>query len=202
VSSRATTKAVLIDLLMATMDSISAWVTAVGDHEAGLAWRDAVTDRMLAAGRYVPYEALVADAAAALQLDPNAVHRLREAWMRMEPWPDVGALDRLTVPYAFVTNCSAELAAAAVARSGRSPVFTLSAEEAGWYKPRAEVYRLACERAGVKPDEARFIAGAAYDAEGARAAGLGAILILRRPPPGSLSPAIRVAESLTQALVK
>ena len=200
--SRMSTKAVLIDLLMAIMDTVSVWVTAVGDHEAGLAWRDAVTDRMIAAGRYVPYEALVADAAAAQQLDSNAVHRLREAWVGMEPWPDVSALDRLTVPYAFVTNCSRERAVIAVERAGLAPAFTLSAEEAGWYKPRPEVYRLACERAGVNPEEARFIAGAAYDAEGARAAGLGAVLVLRRSPPSSLSPAIRVAESLNQALVE
>lgn len=192
----------LIDLLMATMDSITVWVTAVGDHEAGLAWRDAVTDRMIAAGRYVPYDGLVADVAAAQGLDPQAVHRLREAWMRMEPWPDVRALDRLTVPYAFVTNCSTELAAAAVARSGLSPMFTLSAEDAGWYKPRPETYRLACGRAGVNPEEARFIAGAAYDAEGAQAAGLGAILVRRRPPPRQLSPAIRVVESLNQVLAQ
>jgi 2-haloalkanoic acid dehalogenase type II len=202
VSSRTSTKAVLIDLLMATMDSITVWARAAGNPEIGLAWRDAVTDRMLAAGRYIPYEALLAEAAATLRLDRDAVTRLLEAWMAMEPWPDASALDRVDVPFAFVTNCSTELAAAAVARSGLSPAFTLTAEEAGWYKPRPEAYRLACERAGVNPEEARFIAGAAYDAEGARAAGLGAILVLRRSPPGSLSPAIRVAESLNHALVE
>ena len=195
-------KTVLLDLLMATMDSITVWARAAGNGEIGLAWRDAVTDRMLAAGRYVPYEALLAEAAARLRLDRNAVTRLQEAWMGMEPWPDVAALDRLNVPYAFVTNCSRELGAIAVARSRLAPAFVLTAEDAGWYKPRPEAYRLACERAGVNPEEARFIAGAAYDAEGARAAGLGAILVLRRSPPGSLSPAIRVAESLNHALVE
>ena len=36
---------VLLDLLMATMDSPSSWSAAAGDRAAGLAWRDAVTDR-------------------------------------------------------------------------------------------------------------------------------------------------------------
>jgi 2-haloalkanoic acid dehalogenase type II len=187
---------------MATMDSVTVWARAAGNREIGLAWRDAVTDRMLAAGRYVPYEALLMDAAAMLGLDSNALTRLKAAWTKMKPWPDVAALDRLKVPYAFVTNCSSELAAIAVARSRLAPAFVLSAEEAGWYKPRPEVYRLACVRAGVIREEARFIAGAAYDAEGARAAGLRATLVLRRARPISLSPRIGVAETFTQALVE
>lgn len=193
-------KAVLLDLLMATMDSISVWARAVGDREAGLAWRDAVTDRMLEAGRYVPYDALLTEAAAAVRIDPNAVARLQAAWMEMEPWPDVAALDRLAVPYAFVTNCSIDLAAAAVARSGLRPAFTISAEEAGWYKPRPEIYRLAVSRIGGEPHEIGFVAGASYDALGAHAVGLRARLISRRASAAAVPDAIPIFASLDEAL--
>ena len=193
-------KAVLLDLLMATMDSVSVWARAAGDREAGLAWRDEVTARMLAAERYVPYEGLVTEAAAALRIDANAVGRLREAWVDMEPWPDVAALDRLAVPYAFVTNCSSELAAAAIAGSGLAPAFALSAEEAGSYKPRGEIYRLAARRIGGEPPDIAFVAGAAYDALGAHAVGLQARLISRRPIATALPVSIPIFESLDEAL--
>lgn len=192
--------AVLLDLLMATMDSMTVWADAAGDRDRGLAWRDAVTERMIAAGRYVPYERLVADAAVDLGLDPGAPDRLADAWAGMRPWPDAGALARLRVPYAFVTNCSAELGAVAAGRSGLAPTFTLTAEEAGWYKPRPEVYRLACGRIGAPAPEVRFVAGAAYDAEGARRAGLDVRLVQRRTAPAELDPAVTIVRSLAEVL--
>lgn len=192
--------AVLLDLLMATMDSVSTWSSAAKDRERGLAWRDAVTERMIAAGRYVPYDYLVAAAAADLRLPADAPDRLRSAWREMRPWPDVVALRRLSVPFAFVTNCSTALAAEAAQRSGLEPAFTLSAEESGWYKPRPEMYRLACDRLGVSMGGVHFVAGAPYDALGARAAGLRATLVARRPPAGRLPPGIAVMSSLSEAL--
>ncbi len=192
--------AILLDLLMATMDSISTWSSAAGDRDRGLAWRDAATRRMIGAGTYVPYDELVADAAADEGLEFDAPDRLRDAWMEMQRWPDTGALEALSVPFAFVTNCSADLATAAVERSGLRPAFALSAEEAGWYKPRPEIYRLACERMAVPADEVRYVAGAPYDAEGARAAGLRSVLIARREmrlPPNA---EIAVVASLEDAL--
>ena len=179
-SDRTPTRAVLVDLLMATMDSISTWSAAVGDREIGLAWRDAVTDGMVRSGRYRPYRDLVAEAAAELGLGDAAPDRLEEAWLDMRPWPDADALRSASVPYAFVTNCSSRLAALAADQSGLAPAFTLSAEEAGWYKPRSEIYLLACRRIGARPREVRFVAGAAYDAEGAHVSGLKARLITRR----------------------
>ena len=192
--------AVLLDLLMATMDSVSTWSLAAGDRERGLAWRDAVTERMVAAGRYVPYDDLVVAAAANLRLPEGAPNRLRVAWSEMRPWPDAAALRQLDVPFAFVTNCSRALAAEAVQRSGLDPAFTLSAEESGWYKPRPEMYRLACTRMDASVGEVHFVAGAPYDALGASAAGLRATLVARRPPVGPLPPGIAVVSSLAEAL--
>jgi 2-haloalkanoic acid dehalogenase type II len=194
------TRAVLVDLLMATMDSISTWSAAAGDRETGLVWRDAVTDRMVRSGRYRPYRDLVVDAAAELDLGDAAPDRLEEAWLDMRPWPDAGALGSVPVPYAFVTNSSSRLARLAADRSGLDPAFTLSAEEAGYYKPRPEIYLVACRRIGADPGETRFVAGAAYDAGGAQAVGLKARLITRRPgtplPPGQIEAVASMSEAL------
>jgi 2-haloacid dehalogenase len=185
---------------MATMDSISTWSSAADDRGRGLAWRDAVTERMIEAGRYVPYDELVGAAAAELHLPADAPERLRAGWAEMRRWPDAGALAALPVPYAFVTNCSRELATEAAERSRLEPAFTLSAEEAGWYKPRPEIYRLACERIGAAPADIRFVAGAPYDALGAAAAGLPTALVARRPLERGLPVGIATVTSLEDAL--
>ena len=102
--------------------------------------------------------------------------------------------------YAFVTNCSSELAAVAVERAGLRPKFTLSAEEAGWFKPRREAYALAVERLGLAATQVQFVAGAAYDAIGASNAGLSTTLVARRPLLEPLPEEVRVVGSLTEAL--
>lgn len=188
--------AILFDLLMAVMNSMAAWADAAADETAGLAWRDSVTRRMVEIERYVPYEELVEAAAAERGLPPSAPGRLWKTWRRMEPWPDAAALVSLTTPYGFVTNCSHALAERAAARSHLRPRVILSAEEAGWYKPRPEVYRLACQRIGSRPERTLFVAGAAYDAVGALAAGLHACVVVRRPPPAGLDSRIRVLTGL------
>lgn len=197
---RGTVGAVVLDLLMATMDSMRVWAEAVGDRELGLRWRDAVTARMIEAGPYRSYEALVADTAADLGLDTRAPTQLEDAWPRMRAWPDAAILRHAPFRYAFATNCSSRLARVAVERSGLRPAFVLSAEEAEFYKPRQEVYRLACERLGTAPSETFFVAGATYDAAGAAAAGLPTSLVERRPLREPVSSGVRLARSLPEAL--
>ena len=193
-------RAVLLDLLMATMDSIATWAVAAGSRDRGLAWRDAVTARMIDAGRYVDYDRLVEEAATDLGLPLDAPAALREVWSAMRPWADAPSLERIRVPYAFVTNCSAELAAVAVRQSGLRPAFTLSAEEAGWFKPRREVYARAIRRFQLEAGHLRFVAGAAYDALGASNAGLPTVLVARRPGREPLPRQIRLVQSLPEAL--
>lgn len=187
-SAKVIGRAVLVDLLMAVMNSLDVWAAAAGDREIGFAWRDAVTSRMVACRWYEPYDRLVTEAADDLHLPRTAPAYLRARWATMEPWPDAAALGRLRVPYAFVTNASRELAGVAARRSGLRPSFTLSAEDAGWYKPRPEIYRRACELIGAAPSDVLFVAGSPYDADGAHAAGLRAVLVRRRldrPMPAS-----------------
>jgi 2-haloacid dehalogenase len=191
-----TVQGVLLDLLMAVMNSLETWKSAAGDLGQGLLWRDAVTARMVAAGRYAPYENLVADAAAALGLPQSAPNELLNRWPQMEPWPDAAALHWLSVPYGFVTNTSTTLAQIAAGRSGLLPQFTMSAEDAGWFKPAPEIYRAACEKLGLEPERTMFVAGSPYDAAGARAAGLQPWLVLRRPDHRAPEAGIPTARSL------
>jgi 2-haloacid dehalogenase len=189
---------VLVDLLMAVMDSLAVWSAAAGEQHVGLRWRDAVTARMVATPSYVPYEELVAAAAAEVGLPPPATSDLLDRWPRMAPWPDAAALSRLTLPFAFLTNCSAALARTAARRSRLLPRFTLSAEEAGRYKPDTGIYRKGCRRLRTAPEHTLFIAGSPYDAEGARAAGLWARLVLRRAGQRIPDATIPVATSLEE----
>ncbi len=171
---------VLLDLLMAVMNSVQVWIAAAGDADRGLAWRDATTRRMVEAGRYRPYDGLVNEAAAEIGLGDEAVTALRDGWRRMSPWADATAIARLAIPFGMVTNTSKPLAGQAVERAGLRPAFVLAAEEAGWYKPRPEIYRQACRRLGTAADVTLFVAGSPYDALGALRAGLRTALVLRR----------------------
>jgi FMN phosphatase YigB (HAD superfamily) len=77
-------------------------------------------------------------------------------------------------------------------------VFVLSAEEAGWYKPNARVYREACRRLGSPPARTLLVAGSVYDAEGGLRAGLRSTLVTRRADQRAPDPRVRVVESLEQ----
>ena len=189
---------VLFDLLMGVMNSLDVWSAAAKDGQRGLAWRDAVTARMVAARAYAPYESLVIEAAAEAGLPGSSPAELFDRWSEIEPWPDAAALRNLTLPYAFVTNTSTALAQVAADRSRLQPRFTMSAEEAGWFKPEAAIYAAACGRIGLDPAQTMFVAGSPYDAAGARAAGLQAWLVVRRldHSPGEAN--IQAAESLVE----
>lgn len=53
--------------------------------------------------------------------------------------------------------------------------------EVGVRKPNPAIYRLACERLGVAPERAVFLDDQPANAEGARAAGLRAIVVAADP---------------------
>lgn len=193
-------RGILFDLLMGVMNTLEVWTTAAGDRQLGLAWRDAATRRMVAHPRYRAYADLVGEAASEVGLPDDAPSALLDRWERMEPWPDAAALGDLDLPYAFVTNCSTELALLAARRSGLAPTFTLSAQEAGWYKPDSRIYREACRRMGASPQGVMFVAGSAYDAEGARALGMRTWFITRRPDLRPSDASIRTAASLGEVV--
>lgn len=169
-------RAVLFDLLTALLDSWSLWDAVAGSVERGRAWRSAYLQLTYGCGDYVPYEALVAEAAARTGLPPSVAPRLVERWSELTPWSGVNeALGRLAgrMQLGVVTNCSRQLGAQAAARvSGVTWDCIATAEEAGAYKPDPRPYELALSRLGITAREAVFVAGSAYDLVGTAAVGL------------------------------
>ena len=166
-------KAVLFDLLTALIDSWSLWDAVAGGETDGRRWRAAYLKITYGEGRYRPYEDLVREAAAAVGLPARLADELAARYGELRPWPEVGEVLRsLRVPLGVVTNCSEALARVAVACTGIEFAVVVSAERAGWYKPRPEPYRLALAELSVAAEETLFVAGSAYDLAGAAGVGM------------------------------
>src|SRR3954466_8343881 len=107
-------RAVLFDLLTALLDSWTVWNSVAGSETAGRAWRAEYLRLTYGCGAYVPYEDLVAVAAASVGLDAGAVSRLERRWSELPVWSGVQpVLDRLEgrTRLGIVTNCSKRLGA-------------------------------------------------------------------------------------------
>jgi 2-haloalkanoic acid dehalogenase type II len=168
-------RAVLFDLLTALLDSWTVWNAAAGGEADGRAWRAEYLRLTYGCGAYRPYEELVRTAATAVGLPADAADALEARWNELPAWSGVaeilGALRQRT-RLALVTNCSARLGRLAAARLDTTWDCIVTAEEAGFYKPDPQPYRLALARLAVAPDEAAFVAGSAYDLIGTSAVGL------------------------------
>jgi FMN phosphatase YigB (HAD superfamily) len=57
-------------------------------------------------------------------------------------------------------------------RAGGAFKVVITAEHAGFYKPRPEPYRAALAALGTSPERTLFVAGSASDVPGARAVGM------------------------------
>lgn len=184
-------RAVCFDLLSALLDSWRLWEAVAAD--AGVAgwgrhWRETALRLVTSSGGYRPYGALVAAAAQEVGLDANLAARLLARWGELRPWPEVPAmLARVSLPLATATNCSEELARAAVQALGQPFTVVVSAERAGAYKPDPLPYRLAIAELGLSPEQVLFVAGSAHDAIGATAMGMPVVWVNRLGiphPPG------------------
>jgi len=168
-------RAVAFDLLTALLDSWSSWAVAAGDPELGRRWRLRYLELTYGAGRYRDYAELIRESAASTGLGRAATDTLLDAWSALAPWPEADAvLHSLAerVPLAIVTNCSDALAAPLVAKLGVPFRAVVTAERAGWYKPRPEPYRLAIDALDFAPDRILFVAGSPNDIGGAGGVGM------------------------------
>jgi 2-haloacid dehalogenase len=96
-------------------------------------------------------------------------------WGELEPWPETPQVVRTLlekVPVAVATNASMVLASIAVACIGVAIPTVVTAEEAGYYKPHPQPYRLALHRLGRAAKDVLFVAGSAADVPGASAVGM------------------------------
>jgi len=167
--------ALVCDLLTALLDSWTLWGHVAGGTAVGARWRRASLELTYASGRYRPYPDIVSEAARAVDLDPALGGELIDRWDELEPWPeapavlsDIGCDHRI----ALVTNTSEDLARRAAARLGAPVSLVVSAEAAGFYKPRPEPYLRALEELHMEPHDALFVAGSAGDVPGAGGVGM------------------------------
>ena len=169
-------RAVLFDLLTALLDSWTLWNRVARSDALGLAWRREYLRRTYEAGAYRPYEDIVRDAAAAVEVPAATAATLIDRWTELAPWPEapsvVTALRARGIAVGVVTNCSVGLAKTAVAAVGVPIDLVVTAEEAGYYKPHPRPYRLALERLGHDALEVLFVAGSASDVPGAAGVGM------------------------------
>lgn len=167
--------AVLFDLLTALIDSWSLWNSVAGSDERGLSWRRAYLRLTYAAGTYRPYEEIVAEAAEEAGLEPSRPAALVERWGELKPWPEVDEIVgrlRGRVKLGVVTNCSEVLGRKAAGIVSDAFDTVVTAERAGFYKPRRETYALALEAIGTEPARTLFVAGSSADVPGAAALGM------------------------------
>jgi 2-haloalkanoic acid dehalogenase type II len=167
--------AVVFDLLTALLDSWTLWNDVSGSQEAGMRWRRKYLEITYGCGAYRPYPALVEAAAVAAGYPASFATALIARWRELQPWPEVPAvlieLGR-RVPLAVATNCSAALGRSAAECTGGTFNVIITAEEAGFYKPRPEPYRTVLAALGTAPARTLFVAGSASDVPGAQGAGM------------------------------
>jgi 2-haloacid dehalogenase len=170
---------VIFDLLTALLDSWSVWDKTAGSESSGRRWRTRYLELTYACGAYRPYEELVAEAAADSGLPRTAAADLRANWDALSPWPEVPSVLRglraRGVRIGVVTNCSTELGQRAAARCPVPFDAVVTAEQAGYYKPRAETYRAILAALNVAADQALFVAGSSADVGGAAAVGMAVV---------------------------
>jgi 2-haloacid dehalogenase len=167
--------AVIFDLLTALLDSWSLWEQVAGSEQSGYAWRARYLDLTYRAGAYRPYEDIIREAARAVGLPAERADELVGRWSELKPWREsrhvvYSLMDN--VPVAIATNSSVALADIAMDAFGVPVPIVVTAEEAGYYKPHPQPYRVALQRLGCSPDSVLFVAGSAADVPGASAAGM------------------------------
>ena len=167
--------AVVFDLLTALIDSWTLWNAAAGSEEKGLRWRRKYLELTYGQGAYRPYEEIVRVAAERSGVGPRCADDLVRRWDELPLWPEtIHVLTELAqrVPLGVATNCSIELGRRAAARCGVSFAAVVTAEQAGFYKPRPEPYKIVLAKLGTAPARTLFVAGSAADVPGAKGVGM------------------------------
>ena len=167
--------AVVFDLLTALIDSWTLWNAVAGSPADGLRWRRGYLELTYRQGAYRPYEAIVRAAAEQSGVGAHCADELVRRWDELPPWPEttevLGELTR-RVPLGVATNCSIVLGRRAAARCGAAFAAVVTAEEAGFYKPRPEPYRAVLTQLQTTPARTLFVAGSAADVPGAQGVGM------------------------------
>jgi 2-haloacid dehalogenase len=161
------------------------------------------------AGRYVDFWTLTERALDfALARVPSADARLRpqylEAYRALDAYPDAhSALRELKsrgLRTAILSNGTPDMLAAAVdaAKLASELDAVLSVDSLRLYKPRPEVYQLACDFFDAPPPDVVFVSSNRWDVMGADAFGFRTVWVNRAQLPDEYGIAVRTVSSLTQ----
>jgi 2-haloacid dehalogenase len=168
-------QAVMFDLLTALLNSWSLWNTVAGSERVGFDWRQRYLQLTYQAGPYRSYEGIIKEAAHEVGVPYARAEELIQRWGELEPWPETPQVVHALlekVPVAVATNASIALANSAVTCLGIAMPTVVTAEEAGYYKPQPQPYRMALERLQCPAESVLFVAGSAADVPGASAVGM------------------------------
>lgn len=166
---------VIFDLLTALIDSWTLWNDVAGSEEDGMRWRQAYLKLTYGSGVYRPYETIVAEAASAAGIGQDKPGALTRRWIELQPWPEaVNVVETLAgrAKLGVVTNCSTAMGRAAAERVSQAFDVVITAEEAGFYKPRTQPYAATLAAMNMDPKQVLFVAGSAADVPGAMALGM------------------------------
>ena len=168
-------QAVIFDLLTALLNSWSLWNKVAGSDGVGFNWRTRYLQLTYHAGPYRSYEGIIKEAAHEAGVPEAQAEELLQRWSELEPWPETpqvlhALLEK--VPIAVATNASIALANIAVTCLGVAMPMVVTAEEAGYYKPQPQPYRMALDRLRCAAESVLFVAGSAADIPGASAVGM------------------------------
>src|ERR1051326_5143442 len=168
-------QAVMFDLLTALLNSWSLWNKVAGSDGVGFDWRQRYLQLTYQAGPYRSYEGIITESAREVGVPEACAKELIRRWGELEPWPETPQVVRALlerVPVAVATNASIALARMAVACLGVAMPTVVTAEEAGYYKPQPQPYRMALDRLQRPAESVLFVAGSAADVPGAAAVGM------------------------------
>jgi 2-haloacid dehalogenase len=123
----------------------------------------------------VTQEALLfACAALGIELSTSSRDRLMEAYLHLEPWPDVSAallaLRVAGIRMAFLTNFTATMLDTNIHVAGLDRFFEarLSTDEVAAFKPDPRSYQMALDRLRLPREAIAFVAFGGWDAAGAK----------------------------------
>jgi len=139
--------------------------------------------------RYAPFSAVTREAlrysCAVLGLPLGDHEReLMDAYLQLAPFPEVpGALERLRLKRAILSNGSPDMLEPLVRNSGLRFDAVLSVDELRIYKPAPQVYELAVKRLGVAKEAIGFVSSNCWDAAGAKSFGFTVFWINRANAP-------------------
>ncbi|MDH4323003.1 MAG: haloacid dehalogenase type II [Betaproteobacteria bacterium] len=140
--------------------------------------------------RYIPFSQITRDALAyacealKLAVDASRTEALMQEYQQLAAYPDVpGALEKLKVKKAILTNGSPDMIEPLVKHSGLKFDAVLSVDAVKQFKPVPEVYQLAVDRLGVAKERIGFVSSNCWDALGAKSFGFNVYWINRTGAP-------------------